>query len=118
MTTQQPPLVNTLKVPEPQPLAPPTEAPPVMREGAFTWFVRKYWWVSLPIVYALGQRAYTRFKAGNLSAYHMLEDTAKIAAPGVAVLGVIALINQEYRDVKELKEEQQAYNRKAARSTQ
>ena len=87
---------SSLPFPAPQPL----KAPPVdpHQNGASAWFFKKYWWITVPVVLAIGGRILERKRKNTLTAYNVLEDISTIAAPGIGVLGVIALIRQEHSD--------------------
>ena len=73
-------------------------APDAANDGPTVWFMKKYWWVSIPVVLALTGRFMERKRKKTLSAYNLLEDFSNIAAPGLGALGVIALIRQEHAD--------------------
>jgi hypothetical protein len=90
----QPPFQSFLNGPDP--VADPPSA----------WFVKKYWWIAVPVALAIGGRVLERRRQKTLTAYNMLEDISTIAAPGLGVLGVIALIRQEHADalMKEIDE--------------
>lgn len=76
----------------------PLSGPDPLRDSPTLWFLKKYWWVSLPVAYAFAVRFMERKRKQTLTPYNVMEDFANITAPGLGVLGVIALIRQEHAD--------------------
>ena len=82
-------------------------SPNPLSDSPTIWFMKKYWWVGVPVALAFAGRLLERKRKHTLSAYRILEDFSSIAAPGLGVLGVIALIRQEHADaqIKQLEDD-------------
>lgn len=67
---------------------------------------------------AIGGRILERKRDKTLTAYNVLEDISTIAAPGIGVLGVIALIRQEHSDALVAADEREVAVEMAAQSVE